>query len=1263
MDGRGQGGRVLRGFLTASRPRRAANGARARGIPLALLGIAALLSGRTAGADETGGLRGIVTDMQGAPLAGVTVAVSQPAAGVPERGAVTGADGNFRIVGLPPDEGYTVRFSLDGYATVVVTAAEVRSREYTRIDALLTPAKSLRETVQVKAAPPIVALEETATNTRFSSEFIDNLPILGRNYQDILTLAPGVTDVDGDGNPNIHGARDTDVVTLVDGLSTTDPLTGKIGAQMNLESIQEVEVKSSGASAEYGRAQGGFTSLLTKSGGNDFEGMFKFFWRGSQLDGDGAGIDDPHLHGGVGEQGLRDLRFDDYLPFLSLSGPFARDRAWFYAALEYIQREEPVNALNSAFITGLEEFRAFAKATWQVQPNLRLSLSVNHDPQDFLNQGLNSRTREETGYTRSEGGTNLALRSVGILGPNVVLEGAIGWFDSRPGTEPNLGPDNNGNGILYEDRNHDGFLAPDERDPGEDYDRDGAFDIWEDTFVRNGIIDGREIPDPANPPLGTIFVTEDADGSGALTQRGGCEGRYREDLDCDGNLDIDEDDDHDGVLDPDEDRDKDQRLDTINEDRNDDGRLNDTPFPTSTYPYGTLRPVAQDRDYLIDESTGITSGPFYETWDDSRRRDTLKADLGVFVPDFHGSHDLRTGVVLERESFERTLERNDIVAFQPVIPGDCPDGPGPCIGGRPESFVTMIPTERVIQAEASGQSGGIYAIDIYKPRPNLSFGLGVRYDREVARAPGYTAFDPRDERAIFDRLTSIAGMEIGRPDILIGNRDGLENLGIANDPIFNGFANAPLERGKYADPLKLQALRRLTRHRSTLPFTNSTLGNLYPTIFDNGVADPIALSELGITYQVEEPIVVTNDNLAPRLAVSWDPAADGRTKVYATWGRYYDKLFLSTVVGEQGPDLLSRYYKSDPDGLDVRIQNQFVTATPNHNIGRVMSQSPPSVRQVDRNLKTPYNDEWTLGFERELAPEVALAVRFIHRDFKDQLQDVDINHEFAINPANGRPYDQIGKIQVVTLRPSGLELQERVPDGKPDLYTENYFFNQVLRVGNDNFGKYRAIELELRKRMSRRWEMQGSYVYSRAQGQAEDFQSKAGDDPSTIENEFGYLDFDQRHVVKVSLGLFLPADWQAGLTTSWASGLPYSVISRFFALDSSDYSQFRTRYGFTEVVDDEVVFQTLPRNNRRNNSVYDLNLSARKNFVIGKSTAAVSLEVFNVLNTDDLRIKSFELDQNAGFDVQSGAAVSDALQLDAVRRFGRRFQIGFQVSF
>jgi Ca-activated chloride channel family protein len=94
----------------------------------------------------------------------------------------------------------------------------------------------LMERVPVAAQPQAT----TTTMTTFNSDFIEALPILGRNYQEVLTLAPGAGDVDGDGNPTIHGSR---------------------GAQVNTESIQEIEVKTAGPAADYGRAQGGFVKI------------------------------------------------------------------------------------------------------------------------------------------------------------------------------------------------------------------------------------------------------------------------------------------------------------------------------------------------------------------------------------------------------------------------------------------------------------------------------------------------------------------------------------------------------------------------------------------------------------------------------------------------------------------------------------------------------------------------------------------------------------------------------------------------------------------------------------------------------------------------------------------------------------------------------------------------------------------------------------------------------------------------------------------
>src|SRR5258706_91040 len=518
-------------------------------------------------AQTSGSLRGIVSDDRGGTLAGVSIVVASAAQGISGRGALTDASGVFQIGSLPPAPDYFVRAVFPGFAPLDVSHVEIRPGQTTPLHLVLQPETSLRERIEVRASPQIVNLESTTTETRLSSEFIDSLPILGRNYQDVLALAPGVTDTDGDGNPNIHGARDTDVITLVDGVSTSDPLTGKIGAQLNIESIQEIEVKTSGATAEYSRAQGGFANIITQPAGNEFKGTFKFYWRGSLLDGDGAGIDDPRLHGGFGEQGLRQLSFNDFLPFLSVQGPILRDHAWFFVANEYVREEEPVNAVNRAFVAGTRELREFAKLTWQATANHRLALSINYDPQTYLNQGLNSLTDLDSGFTTKMGGPIVTFKATSILSPNVALESSASRFDERPTRLPTLDPDTNHNGVLFDDRNHNGFIDATERDPGEDFDGDGTFAVFEDSN-RNGQLD----PNEDRNGDGRMTLSGDGDVPGA------CEGAAREDLDCDGRIDtFNEDVNGNGRLDPLEDIDGDRHLDLGNEDRNGNNALDDTP--------------------------------------------------------------------------------------------------------------------------------------------------------------------------------------------------------------------------------------------------------------------------------------------------------------------------------------------------------------------------------------------------------------------------------------------------------------------------------------------------------------------------------------------------------------------------------------------------------------------------------------------------------------------------------------------------------------
>ena len=1205
------------------------------------------------------GLRGTVIDRDGSPIPGATVRVANPSIGL-DQGAVSDAKGEFRVVPLTPGRGYSLSVSFPGMATVVLPDVDLPPSRISALQITLFPESQLRERVRIVEKAEVVNPDETTVQSTFGSEFIDSLPILGRNYQDVLTLAPGVTDVDGDGNVNIHGARDTDVVTLVDGVSTVDPLSGHRGQELNLESIQEIEVKTSGASAEFGRAQGGFVNIVTRSGGNEFEGNFKFYWRGSFLDGDGAGLDSPSLHGGLGETGLRDLTFNTLTPFASASGPIVKDRAWYFVSGEYMQIEDPVNAQTQAFVRSMRETRIFAKASWDAAQGHKLVFSATYDPQTYDNEGLNSFTSLESGYTKELGGRNLMLRETSIFNPSVFLETTVQHFVSEPRRFPTTGPDGNGNGFLFFDRNNNRTFEMSERDSGNDWDDDGAWDVFERDANLNHRAD----------------ANEDRDGDGRITlARVGCEGTgMREDLDCDGNLDaVPEDTNDNGFLDGGEDLDGDHRLDAGTEDRNHNLRLDDRPRPQATdiiqdrrpdgtvvllpaaYPYDALVPLAPDRDYEQDQATSRVSGPNYLTQDGEVGRFTLRQDLTAYVPEFHGSHDLKVGAVLEKETFSRETEMRPFRRRLAVDPGQLPQ-----IG-------VDLPTEQATQNEASSLTLGAYIQDGFKPLPNVSIGFGLRFDREATDSFGYTTVDPVAERHLYDRLSNLGGQELGQIDLLIGNGDGLISQGFCGDPLVH-CSGGPAENSHVEDLFLLSRIApsRLTQHHSSAVVTAEALRSLFPgaIVTDEATGELVIDRELmrdqgSATFQDRETFRLTNNNLAPRMSVSWDPFADSRTKVYVNWGRFYDKLFLSAVTGEEGPDSATRSYVGDLDG----ITNSGV---PNNRIGPALSKAPPSSMQVDRGLQTPFSDELTIGFEREIVPEVALRLTYINRKYRRQLQGRDINHSLRYG-SNGRPLDLIGGLLTRVGATDVLKITARAPDGFPDLYIQNFFFSRIEQIANVNEADYSGIELQLTRRLSRKWQMDASYTYSRAVGNAESFDSDLGDDPSVTDLEHGYLSYDMRHQVKVNLVTYLPRDWQLGGVLSWHSGLPYSVLSKVRAFDNFDYLQDRTMFGYVRQ-EGEHTFIPMRRNSERNDAVYNINVRASKAFVLGRLSSKLFMTVDNLLNSDDLTIhsenrNSTEIVPQADVVQRLLNSPVSPLQLDSERRFGRRYEVGFQIEF
>src|SRR5262249_54817843 len=110
----------------------------------------------------------------------------------------------------------------------------------------------------------------------YTAKVISSLPV-ARNYAEIVKSNPGVSTDRGatEGRSlalTIYGATSAENQWIVDGVNTTNVLRGVQGKAINTEFVQEVEVKTGGYQAEYGRALGGVINVITKSGGNEFHG-------------------------------------------------------------------------------------------------------------------------------------------------------------------------------------------------------------------------------------------------------------------------------------------------------------------------------------------------------------------------------------------------------------------------------------------------------------------------------------------------------------------------------------------------------------------------------------------------------------------------------------------------------------------------------------------------------------------------------------------------------------------------------------------------------------------------------------------------------------------------------------------------------------------------------------------------------------------------------------------------------------------------------
>ena len=283
--------------------------------------------------EQVGALRGRLATSDGLALPGATITVASPAL-QGDRSVSSDVNGVYSIPGLPAGD-YTIRFAMSGLATIE-RRVSVPLGSAVVVDGVLAPA-AVNETVDVTAPTAPVATPAGSFNLR--TDFTSLLPV-GRTPFFLAELTPGVTDNTPNQNQlSIGGGFAYDNKFLVDGVDINDNVFGQPNGLFIEEGIQEVQVLSSGISAEYGRFAGGVVNVITRSGGNMFSGAFR-----TNLTNAAWTAETPY------EESRGTQRASNLSPTYEAvaGGPIQKDRLWFFGGL----RSEKTTTSNTLPQTG-----------------------------------------------------------------------------------------------------------------------------------------------------------------------------------------------------------------------------------------------------------------------------------------------------------------------------------------------------------------------------------------------------------------------------------------------------------------------------------------------------------------------------------------------------------------------------------------------------------------------------------------------------------------------------------------------------------------------------------------------------------------------------------------------------------------------------------------------------------------------------------------------------------------------------------------------
>jgi hypothetical protein len=283
-------------------------------------------------AQTTSTLRGTVTDQQHLAIVGATVTLSAPMLASQVQGTSDNM-GSYRIPGLQAGT-YSLQVTQPGFAIKRYENLTVTVNRLLILDVVLA-ISTVEEVITVSGNPPILETTVSSSGATILPQQIEQMPINGRNYLDLMQLVPGVTinrqaDAGTDAAAPVLGERGGNAIFLIDGMPNSDAVDGGPAAPFSQDSILEFQVLTAGYNAEFGHGSGGVVNVVSKGGSSQWHGLLSGFHRNSALDSsDVSGKSTPFL-----------LRWD---ASANVGGPILRDRVFVFGSLERIRESRQLN--------------------------------------------------------------------------------------------------------------------------------------------------------------------------------------------------------------------------------------------------------------------------------------------------------------------------------------------------------------------------------------------------------------------------------------------------------------------------------------------------------------------------------------------------------------------------------------------------------------------------------------------------------------------------------------------------------------------------------------------------------------------------------------------------------------------------------------------------------------------------------------------------------------------------------------------------------